>query len=84
MGAVNFSGDPDNSFYGEIGFTAYEMEELSLNIFTGMGTNLYISDPNGDFNMVNLGLTVSKGSIFSSYIINPEAETNFLVFGYSF
>jgi hypothetical protein len=84
LGAVNFSGDPYNSLYTEIGYTAFEKEDLSVTVFGGLGTHIYIRDPNGDFNLVNLGMTASKGPIFTSYIINPEAETNFLVFGYSF
>jgi hypothetical protein len=83
MAAVNVSGDPDNSVYAEVAYTAYEFDDISVGLVAGLGNNVYITDTGGDFNFVNLGLTASKGPIFTSFILNPEAETNFLVFGYS-
>ena len=83
MAAVNVSGDPDNSIYAEVGYTAYEVDDISVGLVVGLGNNVYIIDTSGDFNFVNLGLTASKGPIFTSFILNAEAETNYLVFGYS-
>jgi hypothetical protein len=79
----NFSGDSDNSFYTEIGYDVpYEIDDISVSLFAGFGNGVYTSDT--DFNAVNIGLTVKKASWSASYILNPEAETNYLVFGKSF
>lgn len=79
----NFSGDDENSFYTELGIDVpYEVEDIGVSLFAGFGNGLYTTDT--DFNAVNLGITVSSGPWSASYILNPEAETNFLVFGRSF
>jgi hypothetical protein len=66
-------------------FGNFEIGALgSYALTAGAGTKVYVVDPEGNFNFVNLGVTASKGSLFTSYIMNPEAETNFIVFGYSF
>ena len=49
----------------------------------GAGDGVYLMDSE-DLNVVNVGLTASSGSMSVSYILNPQAETNFIVFGYSF
>lgn len=84
MGTVNVSGDANNSIYAEMGYAAYEKDGYTVNLMAGAGNYVYIHDPSGDFNWVNLGLTASKGSLFTSFILNPELETDFFVFGYSF
>lgn len=77
-----FSGDPDNSMYAEIGYGFYESDALSASLTVGAGDGAYVTAD--DFSVVNVGLTVSTGSLSVSYIVNPDAETNFLVAGYSF
>ena len=77
-----FSGDSDNSTYAEIGYGFYETEEVSASLVVGAGTGVYVLED--DFNVVNIGLTISRGAMSVSYIINPDAETSFLVAGYSF
>jgi hypothetical protein len=77
-----FSGDADNSVYAEISWDFYEKEDVNASLVVGAGNGMYVVED--DFNAVNVGLTVSSGSMSASYIINPDAETNFLVFGYSF
>jgi len=36
------------------------------------------------FQVVNIGLTTSRDNFSASYIINPDQETSFLVFGVNF
>ena len=45
----------------------------------GGGDEVYTTD--GEFDIVNVGLTVSKDIFSASYIINPDLETSFLVVG---
>ncbi len=77
-----FSGDEDNSAYAELSWGFYEKEDVSASLIVGAGNGMYVVED--DFNVVNVGLSVSKGAMSASYIINPDSETNFLVFGYSF
>lgn len=78
-----FSGDPDNSMYFEAGYALGTFEGVDASVFVGAGDGAYVSD-GIDFTVVNVGVTFSKDALSASYIINPESETNFLVFGYSF
>ncbi|MBC8312425.1 MAG: hypothetical protein H8E72_08960 [Candidatus Marinimicrobia bacterium] len=71
--ASNVSGDDDNSTYVELSCGA-----LSL----GLGNGAYSSD--GEFAPVSIGVSASKDNLSASYIINPDKETSFLVFGLSF
>ena len=77
-----FSGDDDNSVYAEVSWGFYEKEDVSASLIVGAGNGMYVVED--DFSVVNVGLSVSKGAMSASYIINPDSETNFLVFGYSF
>jgi hypothetical protein len=77
-----FSGDPDNSLYAEASYQIVSSDELSAKLIVGAGGGMYaVKD---DFTAVNIGLTVSKGATFASFILNPDAKTDFLVFGFSF
>jgi hypothetical protein len=78
-----FSGDPDDSKYFELTYDLYEKEQVSASLVIGAGDGVYLLD-NDRLNVVNVGLTASSGAISVTYIVNPQAETNFLVFGYSF
>jgi hypothetical protein len=71
--ASNVSGDDDNSTYVEL-----SCGSLSL----GLGNGAYSTD--GEFAPVSIGFSASKDNYSASYIINPDKETSFLVFGVSF
>ena len=82
MGAFNFSGDPDNSFYLEGGYELMAEDDMTVGLSIGAGNEVYAVD--ADPMIVAVGLNVTKGVYMASYILNPEAETTFLVFGRSF
>ncbi len=83
LAAMNVAGnDPDNSIYFEAGYEIYSHEELSAAVVAGVGNGFYTVDT--EFNLVNLGLTVSKERYSAAYIVNPDQKTSFLVFGLSF
>lgn len=84
LGGYYFSGDEDKSMYFELGYALGTYDDVEASIVVGGGDGVYVTDESGDFNVVNIGVTFAKGALSASYIINPEAETNFLVFGYSF
>ncbi|MBF0585369.1 hypothetical protein INT08_06930 [Prosthecochloris sp. N3] len=85
LGAVNVLGDEDNSLYFEAGYNIYEQDDYSASVFVGAGDGIYTdvcnSNASGDFNVVAVGLNVSKDIFNASYIINPDQETSYLVFG---
>ena len=81
----NFAGDSQNSTYFELGYSF-----SILDIFLGAGNGFYTTD--GNFNVVNIGISVSKDinitekfslPISASVITNPEAKRVHLVFGIS-
>lgn len=76
-----FSGDPDRSFYAEVAYDFYEKEGIRARLFIGGGNGMYVIEKS--FHVVNVGLSVSKGPVSIAYILNPDAETTFLVAGYS-
>ena len=61
----------------------YKKDDVSAGLVVGVGDGAYLMDSE-DLNVVNMGLIASSGSMSVSYILNPQAETNFIVFGYSF
>ena len=71
--ASNISGDDDNSAYVEIN---YEMFSI------GFGNGSYTNK--GEFAPVSIGISGTRDNYFASYIINPDQETSFLVFGINF
>jgi hypothetical protein len=85
MIGYNFAGDSQNSTYVELGYSF-----SILNVFLGAGNGFYTT--NGKFNVVNLGIGVSKDlkiterfslPISATFITNPEAEKVHFVFGIS-
>jgi hypothetical protein len=85
MVGYNFAYDSQNSTYFELGYSF-----SILDIFLGAGNGFYTSD--GNFNVVNLGIAVSKNikiterfslPVSASFITNPEAEKVHFVFGIS-
>jgi len=73
LAASNVSGDDDNSSYLELTYGA-----LSI----GLGDGSYSTDD--EFAPVSVGVSASRDNFFASYIINPDQDTSFLVFGISF
>lgn len=89
---MNVYNDDDNTVYFEAGYST-ALQDVACDFFVG-GT------PGGDagyygtteFNLINVGLTLSKDikitedfslPVFGSYILNPNTEVSFLVFGVS-
>lgn len=73
LAAANLSGDDDNSTYLELTHGAFSL---------GLGNGAYSTD--GEFAPVSLGVTAGRDNFTVSYIINPNKETSFLVFGVNF
>lgn len=82
LAAFNVSGDPDDSFWVEATYDLGEMEETAVSVTAGFGNGFYTTDT--DPALVSVGLNMSKGDYFASYILNPDKESSFLVFGRSF
>ena len=73
LAASNVSGDDDNSTYLELTYGAFSL---------GLGNGAYSTD--GESAPVSLGISASRDNFSASYIINPDQETSFLVFGVNF
>ena len=73
LAAANVSGDDDNSTYLELAYGAFSL---------GLGNGAYSTD--GEFAPVSIGVSASRDNFSASYIINPDKETSFLVFGVNF
>ena len=80
--AYNFFGDTDNSFWAEATYDLGEMEETAVSVTVGLGNGFYTTTT--DPALVSVGLNMGKGDYFASYILNPDKESTFLVFGRSF
>ena len=80
--AYNVSGDADKSFWAEATYDLGEMEETAVSVTVGFGNGFYTTTT--DPALVSVGLNMSKGDCFASYILNPDKESTFLVFGKSF
>jgi len=89
---MNVYNDDDNSVYFELGYST-EVSEVTVDLFVG-GTpgsdNAFYGTT--EFNLINIGVTASKDvkitddfslPIFSSYILNPNQEVGYLIFGFS-
>ncbi len=73
LAAANLSGDDNNSTYLELTYGAFSL---------GLGNGAYSTD--GEFAPVSIGVSASRDNFSASYIINPDKETSFLVFGVNF
>ena len=73
LAAANVSGDDDNSTYLELTYGAFSL---------GLGNGVYSTV--GGFAPVSIGVSASRDNFSASYIINPDQETSFLVFGVNF
>jgi len=83
MGAFNFRGDVDDSYYVELGLPLSSLsdDETEVSLSAALGNGVYVvkDDPA----LVFIGINVSQGDYSASYIVNPDSELNFLVFGKS-
>ena len=84
MGAFNFSGDSEDSFWvqASLPLEALSSDDVEVGLTVGVGNGVYTTDT--DPNLAQVSLDVSSGDYFAQYILNPEAEITFLVFGTSF
>jgi len=79
LGAANLSGDyNDNDKSRNSAYVEFTYGALSL----GFGNGLCSTD--GQFAPVSIGVSASRDNFSASYIINPDQETSFLVFGVNF
>jgi hypothetical protein len=83
MGAFNFHGDEDDSFYVELGLplAALSDDETEVSLSAALGNGAYVAGD--DPALVFIGINVSQGDYSASYIVNPDSELSFLVFGKS-
>lgn len=86
ISANYFFANLNDDLYFELG---YNIENVDL--FAGIGNESYTSD--GEFNLVNVGLSASRDieitetfalPVFGSVVLNPDSEQLFLLFGLSF
>lgn len=89
-GYVNVHNDTDYSSYFELGYSS-TVNDVGLDYFIGAtpgGANSYYGTTN--FNVINIGVTASKEikitddfslPIFGSFILNPNQEIAYFVFG---
>lgn len=79
LAGVFVTNDDDNSKYFEADYNFYDKDDYSASLFVGAGDGIYTTD--ADFDLVNVGITASKDIFSASYIVNPEQETSWVVFG---
>jgi hypothetical protein len=89
---MNVYNDDDNSVYLELGYST-EISDVGIDLFVGGtpgGDNRFYGTKNP--NIINIGLTATKEislsdnfslPIFSSYVVNPNLEIGYLIFGLS-
>ena len=83
LGAINFYGaDENHSFYFECGYEFYNKNDLTVKAIAGIGNYIYRTDTNSKPGLVNSGVIAAKGNFSVSYILNVQAEVDYLVFGY--
>ncbi len=87
MAAFNFLGDADDSFWVEASIPLAALSgDTEVGLTVGAGNGIYTNDgaAEGDPMVASVSLDVSDGDYFASFILNPDSETTFLVFGRSF
>jgi hypothetical protein len=96
LGAINVSGDLEdadpvtgeqdsrNSFWvqASLPLEVLSSDDVEVGLTVGAGDGVYTTDT--DPNLVQVSLDVASGDYFGQFILNPEAEITFLVFGMSF
>jgi len=89
---MNVYNDDDNTIYFELGYST-KVSDVGIDLFVG-GTPGGDSGFYGttDFNLINIGVTATKQisisdkfslPIFSGYVLNPNLEVGYLIFGLS-
>jgi hypothetical protein len=74
----------EDALYVEVGYDLGQVSDgISAGLFGAVGNGQYSNPTDSAIKFVNLGLTLSNGDFSASYIVNPEAETTFLVLGKS-
>ncbi len=86
LAAINVAGnDYDNAKYFEAGYKVYDKDKFTAKAFIGAGNEKqYAPDKGTGFNVVNVGVTVTKENYSASYVYNPDTEKSNLVFMASF
>lgn len=90
---MNVYNDNDNSVYFEVGYST-EVEEVGLDFFVGgtPGGDELVWYGTKELNLINIGATASKDikitddfslPVFSSYVLNPNTEVGYVLFGFS-
>lgn len=84
LAAYNFLGDGEDSFWLEASFPLPSLTDgdTEVGVTVGAGNGAYTTDT--DPQLVSVSLDVARDGYFGSYILNPDAEITFLVFGRSF
>jgi hypothetical protein len=95
LAAINVLGDKEfddegvfvdmrNSFWvqASLPLEALSSDDVEVGLTVGAGNGVYTTDT--DPNLAQVSLDVSSGDYFAQFILNPEAEITFLVFGASF
>ena len=77
--------EEEDALYVEVGYDLGEVSDgVTAGLFGAVGSGQYHDTSDSAIKFVNAGLSVANDEYSASYIINPEAETTFLVFGKSF
>ena len=93
LAAMNIYNDEDKSKYVEVGYS-HEIGDVTLDIFAGagIGESLYWYRIE-DTALINVGITGTKEieitdkfkvPVYTSFILNPDLEKGYMVFGASF
>ena len=85
MGAFNVHGDKDDSFYAQVDYPCPKTstENVDVTFSAALGNGGYSADDD-DPKLVVLSITADTGDHSASWILNPDSEIAYLVFGTSF
>jgi len=87
LAAINFAGTSyyNHAKYLEAGYKFYSKDGYTAKGVIGAGSEVEYAVGKGDgFNVVNLGISVSKDRYTGAFIYNPDTEKTNLVFTASF
>ena len=81
---LNDDAEEEDALYVALGYDLGEVGDgVTAGLFVGAGNGQYTLDADSAIAPVNAGITLSNDEYSASYIINPDAETTFLVLGKS-
>ncbi len=85
MGAFNVHGDTDDSFYAQVDYPCPKTstDDVDVTFSAAVGNGRYSADDD-DPKLVVLSISADMGDHSASYILNPDSEIAYLVFGTSF